>query len=237
MAKPKPRLSNPPPPLAFSGLVKGKVPLSIQALHPTHGQDPLVLALKLWDVYFLQPVTVLTTILSLLDSFNRPLNEQPACRSFLQLWLLHTALKVFLKCKYDYTSPLLKNLQLLFIIFRTTYKFNMGGWRVWIPLFSNLLGLISYNSLSHMLWSSSTEILTLSQKHQSLSPLDLCTCHFLFLSLPIPPILGQVSPTYFSDHGVNVSSPLGEGVSLLLLRKVLCVPSAPTLSQILQKPV
>lgn len=58
-AKTEPMLSsNPTPPLAFPGFVKGKVPLSIQALHPTHRQDPLVLALKLGgSVYSLQPVT------------------------------------------------------------------------------------------------------------------------------------------------------------------------------------
>lgn len=62
MAKTEPMLSSKPsPPLAFPGLVKGKVPLSIQALHPAHRQDPLVLALKLWD---------LSTSYSLLQSWH-----------------------------------------------------------------------------------------------------------------------------------------------------------------------
>lgn len=41
--------------------------------------------------------------------------------------------------------------------------------------------------------------------------------------------MAQVIPTDFSGRGVNVSSSGGEGVGLLLLCKVLCVPSAPSL--------
>ena len=62
-----------------------------QALHPTHWQVPLVLALKLWGLLPTACYPSPDPIVSPPDSFNHPLNKQPASRFSLQPWLLHMA--------------------------------------------------------------------------------------------------------------------------------------------------
>lgn len=125
----------------------------------------------------------MTPVISHLDYFNHSLDKQPGSRPFPLPRLLHTILKeIFLKCKYDYISPLLKSFQWLLIISWITSKLLNTGYDSLCFLTLCVLSLIILS-----LTRFDPALLKFLHSFQRTKPSRLLTfaCCLLFLFLPI----------------------------------------------------